>query len=312
MKCGPPLQRLQGRVPGRGAVVQSRAMNPRLFSATVIFLLVSCSLVGCMMGWRAFHREDLRPRERLAVLPASTADRLDVEATVVGVDPLHGTMKLALAFRARGQLLVPGTRELARDIELLTDSAQGQQSLLLHRHRVPHPVEITLDLDSGDVSLYPLDRYTARFEIEAHATGEDGEAGIPLQVDFLSRQHVLHVEARLDPGSAAHEVELRLQLERPAVARAFAWFMNGLMVVVAGSAVIVAFNVAFRNKKPEANLLVWMSALLFVLPAFRNMLPGSPPLGALSDYLVFFWVEGLVALCLLLMVLAWYRRGVAG
>jgi hypothetical protein len=85
-----------------------------------------------------------------------------------------------------------------------------------------------------------------------------------------------------------------------------------LALAVAAAAFIVAINVGYRNKKPEGSLLVWMSALLFVLPAFCGMLPGNPPLGVLSDYLVFFWVEGLVALCLLVAVLAWARRGTAG
>lgn len=287
-------------------------MRSRLFAAAVAASILLCTVAGCVLGLRDFQREDARQREHWSARAAVQASRrLDVEATVAAVDPLQGTMKVALVFHPRGDLLVPGTRELARDIELLTASAQGQQTHALHAHRVPHAAEVTLDLVSGDIGLYPLDRYTAVLEIEAHAAGDDAFV-VPVQIDFLSRQHAFHVEASLEPGSTVNEVELQLALQRPAVAKAFAWFMNALMVIVAVSAFIVAFNVGFRNKKPEANLLVWMSALLFVLPAFRNMLPGNPPLGALSDYLVFFWVEGLVACCLLLMVIAWYRRGVVG
>lgn len=290
----------------------SQPLSLRLFTTAVALLVLLSTLAGAVLGVRAFQREDSRDWEHWSARPAGLSSRLDVDATVVHVDPQQGTMKVELRFQPRQDLLKPGSHELAHDIEILTDTAQGPQALTLHRDRVPHASEVTLDFTRGDVLLYPLDRYTAVLDIEAHELLDGAAVPVPLQLNVLSRQHLLQVRGSLDPASTAHALTLHLELQRPAVTRVFAWFMNALMVIIAISAFIVAFNVCFRDKKPEANLLVWMSALLFVLPAFRNMLPGSPPLGALSDYLVFFWVEGLVACCLLMMVIAWYRRGVVG
>lgn len=292
-------------------MVQSPAMRAKLFAAAVCGLVLLSFIAGGIVGLRSVQGEDERATDALSMPAADAADRLDVDATVVAVDPLHGTVRLQLQFHPRGRLAAGSGRELARDVEVLTNSTQGQPALVLHHHRVPHAVEVTLDLARGDLAWYPLDRYAAMLEIEAHGSGDD-TGPVPLQVNFLSRQHTMHVEARLAPGSRPHDLDVALDLQRPAVARGFAWFMQALMLVVAASAFIVAFHVGYRQKKPEGPLLVWMSALLFVLPAFRGMLPGSPPLGVLTDYLVFFWVEGLVACCLLVMVLAWARRGTAG
>lgn len=284
-------------------------MKPRLFAQLAAGLVLSSSLLGCMVGLRSFQAEDARTPQRLAVAAQDAADRLDVDATVVSVDAAHGVLRLQLAFHPRGSLLRTGGRELAEDLEVTTNAAQGPRTLKLPHGHVAHGAELTLDLTEGDIAWYPLDGYRAQLELEAR--GAD-DRPVPLRVDFLSRQHAMHVEAALDPASRADALELQLTLSRPGVSQGFAGFMHLLMLAVGVSAFIVAYGIGFRNKKPEGPLLVWMSALLFVLPAFRGMLPGNPPLGVLSDYLVFFWVEGLVASCLLVVVLAWSRRGTAG
>ena len=54
--------------------------------------------------------------------------------------------------------------------------------------------------------------------------------------------------------------------------------------------------------------MIWMGALLFVPPDIRNMVPGTPPMGFFTDFLVFFWVETLLALYPFIMVLTWFSR----
>jgi hypothetical protein len=102
-----------------------------------------------------------------------------------------------------------------------------------------------------------------------------------------------------------------ISFTRPMTILAFAWFMNGVMVLIGISAVMVTYNVSYRGKKLEAGLMIWMGALLFVLPGIRGMLPGVPPLGSFTDYLVFFWVEATTAVSLFIMVVTWYRRAPA-
>jgi hypothetical protein len=48
--------------------------------------------------------------------------------------------------------------------------------------------------------------------------------------------------------------------------------------------------------------------MLFAFPAFRNMMPLSPPIGAFPDYIAFFWAEGMAALTLVLLILTWFSR----
>ncbi len=47
--------------------------------------------------------------------------------------------------------------------------------------------------------------------------------------------------------------------------------------------------------------------MLFAFVAFRNAAPGTPPFGTLMDFTSFFWAEGIIAVCTLLMALRLIR-----
>ena len=83
--------------------------------------------------------------------------------------------------------------------------------------------------------------------------------------------------------------------------------MTSLTLVVL-SAVNVAKEVALRGRKVEFGMLVWIAALLFVIPAVRNGLPGSPPAGALIDVALFFWLHILGVGALLTVVSRWKKQ----
>ncbi|NKB17610.1 MAG: DUF4436 family protein [Pseudanabaena sp. CRU_2_10] len=51
-----------------------------------------------------------------------------------------------------------------------------------------------------------------------------------------------------------------------------------------------------------------MGALLFALPAVRNIQPGIPPVGTLTDFLSFFWAEALIATAVVIMFYCWFTR----
>ena len=280
----------------------------QIWLGTVIVILLAI-VVGCTIAVRSFFAEDRNPVQHISASKSEPATRLDVNATVLLVDPLRGLMKVELILHPHGDLVKANNRDLAVDLRLLTNNAAGQSQILLKKNQAPHPVEMTLSLLDGDVALYPIDRYNALLELEATVEREGAEPlPVPVSVDFVSHNHSFHAEAALGPDSDAHELNVQISLKRILAAQGFAWFMNGIMVLIGLCGALVTFNIAYRGKKIEAGLMIWMSALLFVLPTIRNTLPGSPPLGSLTDFLVFFWVEGVIALCLSTMVLVWYRR----
>ena len=59
----------------------------------------------------------------------------------------------------------------------------------------------------------------------------------------------------------------------------------------------------------DLTLAAVLSAMIFSLPALRNLMPGSPPLGVHADSLIFLWAELAVVIGLVLVVITWARRG---
>ncbi len=68
------------------------------------------------------------------------------------------------------------------------------------------------------------------------------------------------------------------------------------MVLVSTSVVVMTILVVLRRIEPDFSMMLWSGALLFALPAVRNSLPDSPPLGNQSDFYIFMWSEFAVAL----------------
>ena len=268
--------------------------------------LLLVGLAGCVAGMKTFFDEDRNPVSRLSVVKDSPVNRLEVNASIVAADPIRGIIKVELGFVPFGDLVAGQKRKLTRDILLHTNGV-GKADILLKKGHQVHPVEITLSLLDGDFGLYPIDKYTALLEIEAPVESAGG-APLPLIINFQSHNHQMHTDATLDPDSSINDVMLDLILVRPSTVVGFAWFMNAVIVSMGFAAALVTYNVAYRGKKFEASLMIWMGALLFVMPGIRNMMPGTPPMGSLTDFLVFFWVMALLALCLFIMVLTWSSR----
>ncbi len=287
---------------------QAQDNRQKKFWLYIVLALVLLAMASCVAGIRSFFDEDRNPATRITALKTMPANRLDVNASVISTDPARGLMKVELVFHPLGDLVAGSRHLLTRDIRLLTN-AVGKTEILLKKNHAAQPLELTLSLLDGDIALYPADKYNALLELDASTqNGAEAEVPLPLVLYFTSHNHLLHAEASLGADSQDSDLQAEIKLTRPMTIQAFAWFMHGVMVLIGISAAMVTYNVAYKGKKLEAGLMIWMGALLFVLPSIRSMLPGVPPLGSFTDYLVFFWVEAATSLCLFIMVVTWYQR----
>ncbi len=56
------------------------------------------------------------------------------------------------------------------------------------------------------------------------------------------------------------------------------------------------------------SVLLIMATLLFAFYAVRNSQPNVPPIGVFMDFASFFWVEMIVAACLVVGLVTWLFR----
>jgi hypothetical protein len=128
---------------------------------------------------------------------------------------------------------------------------------------------------------------------------------VPLTLQFTSRNHTLHVDAALGAESTPATLTVALTLYRPRPIVFFVVFMSLIMAALTVGAATVTVGVVLRGLRPEFGMFTWTAALLFAFPGIRNALPGTPPLGCLTDFLIFFWAEILIALCMVALLVKW-------
>jgi len=165
-------------------------------------------------------------------------------------------------------------------------SAEGtQQTKVIPAGGTGGIVTVALDLD-GNVEEYPGDRHTTSLWLSAirQMKGLDPDP-IPLRLQAYGAW------PGLDIGTTASD---------PAADWARGWNGQRRMDIVVtrshATTAVVYFSI----------VLTWM---LFAMTAFRNALPGAPPMGAFSDYLAFFWgyAVAIVAVGVITTVWLWRR-----
>jgi uncharacterized membrane protein len=154
---------------------------------------------------------------------------------------------------------------------------------------------------SGEVSSYPNDVYSGDIEIDSD---------VPLDIEAESHIQAYTADMSLDDHSKPTEMTVNFDFSRSRSIVIFAWFIYGLIAAVSLLALSVAIGVA-KGMKFEFSMVGWIGALLFVLPAIRNSLPGQPPIGTIGDFAVFFWSEIIIVIALVTLILTWHQRSKA-
>jgi hypothetical protein len=85
----------------------------------------------------------------------------------------------------------------------------------------------------------------------------------------------------------------------------FSYLHHGLLAM---SVLSLALRVVDSSNGLDLLPLSLSIALIFGLPALRNVQPGVPPIGAVCDYISFIWAELIVAASALIVAWAWILR----
>ncbi len=251
-------------------------------------------------------------------IEASSPDRIDTRVTVISVDPFKNSLVARVEFIPQGNLTSDDGKTANQDLMLNVNSITGGQERSFPKGKRINPIEVTLEMFEGDIAFYPFDRYTAGLDMDittvpAAKTPSSGTVGatstsLPLKVDFLGSLHGLVINSSVATPQKGGGDYLEIYTSRSNSALFFALFVQFLMILLGGVVAWVIYSILFRGRKPEVSMFSWLGALLFALPAVRNSMPGAPPIGSITDVVVFFWAEILVALCLVTIIVTWLVR----
>ncbi len=175
-------------------------------------------------------------------------------------------------------------------------------------------VDLNIPLLSGSTRDYPFDQFTSGLQlyIRTDINNSDFQEPIPLFVTFDGEAQGLYFTPSFsNPESDKPTlVEISIGVHRTALAIFFCIFAIVIMWAFAIVMVILTLQYAVHKRQIEPPILTASVALLFALPALRNVQPGVPPIGCSSDLLGFFWDMTIIAICtvaiFLMYVLRWW------
>ena len=137
---------------------------------------------------------------------------------------------------------------------------------------------------TGDVSDWPFDTYRSG-PISVDLFRGTAQAPGRASVTFVDRLPGWKVEVS-GGGAGDAKSPYRAEVQRSPSTVALAVVLLGVLVAIAGFAVVVAVQTVRDRRKFQPPMTTWFAALLFAVIPLRNALPDSPPFGAWVDVTV--------------------------
>ncbi len=229
-------------------------------------------------------------------------NRVDLTAWVSRIDATAQTVTVEFRAHPRGDLAT-AAGYFRSPATLYASSAIKQDPVTFQAARPISTIEVRFPL-RGTFTDYPFDHYrtTLSFAMVAGSS-----AAVPVATSISSDDSFFRVTMADAPEADPGSIDLTMRAGRSSPTLAFAVFLMILMLGLAVAAGIAAFYVLRWRRG-----LVWpacsmMGAILFALVPLRNVVPGSPPIGSIIDFLAYFPSEAVISVALVSSVVIGYH-----
>ena len=255
----------------------------------------------------------ITPIEEAFPLVAELQGRaLSLYAELLTVDAVREVLEVRLS--PAPEVGLRGVRLLApdRDVTLRVEDGSNIHEMVLAVNQPMQPTVRELDLAGDTIVSYPFDAYKLTVRVSSfEGMVSPGEAvpNIPVSLRIWEGMPAWIVSTHSVRNSSDPVREVEIRVRRSGAARFLAVAMYVAMSVIGCAALTLGVLVFLGVRRMETTLTGALGAMVFALPALRNVMPGAPPLGVRADILVFLWAELAVVVGLALFVWRWARSG---
>jgi hypothetical protein len=283
-----------------------RGVRRRIMRLLAVGIAVLMLTAAYLLALSRFHVSEV-PSERNFAAADGAEPAGEVYLEPLSIDALNDAMLIRaylmpVSSASKDTYAGPG-KDLTAFI--IHDKTVDEVKLMAADHVATSTFEV--DLNEGSVSHYPLDSYAAELAIDLMDAKTFQK--VPVQVTVWEGVLGYRLHTTADPAADRHAAAITFVIKRSGAFALFALCAYGAMVVLGFSALAIGALVFAEVRQADATLIGALAAIAFALPALRNALPGSPPLGVQADVWVFLWAELAVVLALGLMVFQWARAG---
>jgi hypothetical protein len=303
----------------------------RMVRLCVVLAAISIYVTVLWLGLTEENRRSLA----IANTYSSSGDYVIINVRVTSIEPAQGLLHERIRLIPMGRFATDRVTP-AVDLKLLVNSVSGKQTVVFPKGERIFPVDFTTLL-SGNQNRYPFDRYLSDVELLVTTQTQkpnpipemgpdDDESGaqastlivgtsdlmqnetIPIKENFTASIPGIKFGGdvtRQDPYNLMHAT---ISIRR---ANSVITVSSVVMIVMFLLAISIMVMVLRVTASPDTINLIPLSlcvALIFGLPALRNVQPGVPAVGALSDYISFIWAEFIVATSAVVLAWTWIVR----
>jgi hypothetical protein len=282
--------------------------RPRRINILQVLLAVGVLVlfVGAYVASLNFYFNEGAQRSSAFTSGSEDPNNISAITYITGVDPIKGEMSARTEFSPNGNISNEDNFTLSRDVNVFLTNSGGKQEHEYKKGKPMNPIDAVVSFNNTRPTDYPFDVHTANFEVVVTGN-EDGV--IPLNIDFSAAVPGFNIDAVENKVSAGlpNYFSVDVRVSRSTTTKIFSIFIMGAMWIVSLSVMFMTWVIFTRRRKMETVIFTFVSTLIFALPAVRNIQPGVPPIGALSDFIAFFWAEVIAIVCLLIVVYCWLR-----
>jgi len=231
-------------------------------------------------------------------------DGVRIHANREKMVPGDPQLVLRLDFEPRGRFAQDGVF-LAQRLRVIAVGGAGLVDESFAAGGMMTPRTLPVALEGGDVSQYPFDSYSALFGVRVLTS--DG-AAVPSVLVADGSMHGYSVDIARSTREPNGGNDLTISVSRAPATMIFAGFIVLLMWTVTLLALTLSAKLIRTSAAIDTPLISLLGVLLFAFTALRNSMPNAPALGALADYLCYFWCEVALGLGLVALLVFRIRR----
>jgi hypothetical protein len=306
-----------------------------LLSKTMrIFIVLAMVAIYSIVVWLGLTERSRRSLS-IAESTASTNDFVIINTTVTSIDTAQGLLHERIRLVPEGKFALDKTTP-ATDLKLLINSASGKQTVIFPKGERIFPIEFTSIL-TGNQNRYPFDTYMTYIDVLVTAPAAKVSPVVPeenLQTDAdplsttlvvgtsdLDHSETISINEHLAASIPGVRFEGdvakndRNQVMRATISMRRAYNVITVSMIVMSVMSLLAISVLGMvmhvTSSPNEMTLIPLSlcvSLIFGLPALRNVQPGVPAVGVLSDYISFIWAEFIVSTSAIALAWTWITR----
>lgn len=232
------------------------------------------------------------------------ADGVRIHANLEKMVPGDPQLMVRLDFEPKGRFAQDGVF-LAQRVRVVAVGGAGLVDESFAAGGVMTPSTLPVALEGGDVSQYPFDRYSALFGVRVLTS--DG-AAVPSVLVADGSIHGYSIDIADPTREPNGGNNLTIGVSRGPATWIFAVFIMLLMWMVTVLALLLSAKLIRTGAAIDTPLISLLGVLLFAFTAIRNSMPNAPALGAIADYLSYFWCEVALGLGLVALLIFRIRR----